>query len=342
MNKNTPLTLQHNISLKPFNTFGIEVKAAAFAEITSESQIPALLKLVNTWPGKTLFLGGGSNVLFTGYFDGLVVHIATRGIEIVDEDEEFVYVRGKAGENWDDFVRFCVDHGYGGLENLSLIPGNVGSAPIQNIGAYGVEIRDTFYMLDAIALRSGEFREFYNEECAFGYRNSVFKSKLKGLYLILSVTFRLQKKPAVNISYGSIKDQLAAMGLSADVQSIAEAVCQIRRSKLPDPEELGNAGSFFKNPVIPQTQFNKIQAEYPDIPSYPATDGVKLAAGWLIEKSGWKGHREGDAGVHTKQALVLVNYGTATGAQIVALAYKIKDSVKEKFGVDIEPEVNII
>ena len=337
-----PLEIQHNISLKPFNTFGMNVKASDFVEITDESQIPAILKLVNTYPGKILFLGGGSNLLFSGDFDGLVVHIATRGIEIVEEDEEFVYVRGKAGENWDDFVRFCVDHGYGGLENLSLIPGNVGSAPIQNIGAYGVEIRDTFYMLDAIALRSGEFREFYNEECAFGYRNSVFKSKLKGLYLILSVTFRLQKKPAVNISYGSIKDQLSAMGLSADVQSIAEAVCQIRRSKLPDPEELGNAGSFFKNPVIPHTQFNKIQAEYPDIPSYPATDGVKLAAGWLIEKSGWKGHREGDAGVHTKQALVLVNYGTATGAQIVALAYKIKDSVKEKFGVDIEPEVNII
>ena len=337
-----PLTLQHNVSLKPYNTFGMDVKAAAFTEITSESQIPALLRLVNTWPGKVFFLGGGSNVLFTGDFDGLVVHIATRGIEIVDEDEEFVYVRGKAGENWDDFVQFCVKLGYGGLENLSLIPGNVGSAPIQNIGAYGVEIKDTFYMLDAIALRSGEFREFYNQECAFGYRNSVFKSELKGLYIILSVTFRLQKKPEVNISYGSIKDQLSLMGLTADVQSISEAVCQIRRSKLPDPEELGNAGSFFKNPVIPQTQFNAIQAEYPDMPSYPAADGVKLAAGWLIEKCGWKGHREGDAGVHAKQALVLVNYGSATGAQIVALAYKIKASVKEKFGVEIEPEVNVI
>ena len=337
-----PLIIQDNISLKPYNTFGMDVKATAFTEITSESQVPALLKLVNTYPGKTLFLGGGSNVLFTGDFDGLAVHIATRGIEIVDEDEEFVYVRGKAGENWDDFVRFCVERGYGGLENLSLIPGNVGSAPIQNIGAYGVEIKDTFYMLDAIALRSGEFREFYNQECDFGYRSSVFKYELKGQYLILSVTFRLSKNPEINISYGSIKDQLSLMGLTADIQTIADAVCQIRRSKLPDPKEIGNAGSFFKNPVIPQAQFTEIQAEYPDIPSYPAKDGVKLAAGWLIEKCGWKGHREGDAGVHAKQALVLVNYGSATGAQMVALAYKIKDSVKEKFGVDIEPEVNIV
>lgn len=337
-----PLIIQENISLKPYNTFGMDVKATAFVEITSESQVPALLKLVNTYPGKTLFLGGGSNVLFTGDYDGLVVHIATRGIEIVDEDEEFVYVRGKAGENWDDFVRFCVSRGYGGLENLSLIPGNVGSAPIQNIGAYGVEIKDTFYMLDAIALRSGEFREFYNPECDFGYRSSVFKYELKGQYLILSVTFKLSKSPAINISYGSIKDQLSLMGLTADIQNIADAVCQIRRSKLPDPKEIGNAGSFFKNPVIPQTEFDRIHKEYIDMPSYPAKDGVKLAAGWLIEKCGWKGHREGDAGVHVKQALVLVNYGSATGAQMVALAYKIKDSVKEKFGVDVEPEVNIV
>lgn len=342
MTKNLPLALQHNISLKPYNTFGMDAKAATFAEITCESQIPALLKLVNTYPGKTLFLGGGSNVLFTGDFDGLVVHIATHGIEIVDEDEKFFYVRGKAGENWDDFVRFCVKHGFGGLENLSLIPGNVGSTPIQNIGAYGVEIKDTFYMLDAVALRSGEFREFLKDECAFGYRNSVFKSELKGQYLILSVTFRLSKYPDFNISYGSIKDQLSAMGLPADIQSIADAVCQIRRSKLPDPEELANAGSFFKNPVIPREQFAKLQAEHPDIPSYPAKDGVKLAAGWLIEKCGWKGYREGDAGVHAKQALVLVNYGSATGAQIVNLAHEIMDSVKQKFGVEIEPEVNII
>lgn len=342
MNKITPLTLQYDISLKPFNTFGMDVNAAAFVEITDESQLPALLKLVNTYLGEILFLGGGSNVLFTGGFDGLVVHIAIRGIEIIKEDDEFVYIRGMAGENWDDFVQFCVNHGYGGLENLSLIPGNVGSAPIQNIGAYGVEIKDTFYMLDAVALRTGEFREFFNAECAFGYRSSVFKSELKGVYLILSVTFRLCKNPAINISYGSIKDQLTAMGIPANIKSISEAVCQIRRSKLPDPEELGNAGSFFKNPVIPQLQFNKIQEEYPDIPSYPAKDGVKLAAGWLIEKCGWKGHREGDAGVHTRQALVLVNYGAATGGQIATLAYKIKDSVKEKFGVEIEPEVNII
>lgn len=281
-------------------------------------------------------------MLFTGDFNGLVVHIATRGIEIVDEDDEFVYIRGKAGENWNDFVQFCVKRNYGGLENLSLIPGNVGSAPIQNIGAYGVEIKDTFYMLDAIAVRSGEFREFFSDECDFGYRQSIFKTELKGSYIILSVTFRLHKNPGLSLSYGSIKDQLNAMGLKESVQAVSEAVISIRRSKLPDPLELGNAGSFFKNPVISNQHFNQIQALHPGIPSYPADGGVKLAAGWLIEKCGWKGFRDGDAGVHEKQALVMVNYGAANGTQILTLAHKIMDSVKTTFGVEIEPEVNIL
>lgn len=320
----------------------MDVKAAAFTEITSEDQLPALLKLVNTYSCPVLFLGGGSNLLFTGDFNGLVVHIATRGIEIVDEDDEFVYIRGKAGENWNDFVQFCVKRNYGGLENLSLIPGNVGSAPIQNIGAYGVEIKDTFYMLDAIAVRSGEFREFFSDECDFGYRQSIFKTELKGSYIILSVTFRLHKNPGLSLSYGSIKDQLNAMGLKESVQAVSEAVISIRRSKLPDPLELGNAGSFFKNPVISNQHFNQIQALHPGIPSYPADGGVKLAAGWLIEKCGWKGFRDGDAGVHEKQALVMVNYGAANGTQILTLAHKIMDSVKTTFGVEIEPEVNIL
>lgn len=320
----------------------MDVKAAAFTEITSEEQLPALLKLVNTYSGPVLFLGGGSNLLFTGDFNGLVVHIATKGIEVVDEDEDYVYVRGKAGENWNDFVQFCVTRNYGGLENLSLIPGNVGSAPIQNIGAYGVEIKDTIYMLDAIAVRSGEFREFFSDECDFGYRHSIFKTELKGSYIILSVTFRLHKNPGLSLSYGSIKDQLNAMGLKESVQAVSEAVISIRRSKLPDPLELGNAGSFFKNPVISNQHFNQIQALHHGIPSYPADGGVKLAAGWLIEKCGWKGFRDGDAGVHEKQALVLVNYGAANGTQILALAHKIMDSVKTTFGVEIEPEVNIL
>jgi len=342
MNKQIPISIQHNISLKPFNTFGMDVKAAAFTEITSEDQLPALLKFVNTYNGPVLFLGGGSNLLFTSDFDGLVVHIATRGIEVVDEDDDYVYVRGKAGENWNDFVQFCVKRNYGGLENLSLIPGNVGSAPIQNIGAYGVEIKDTFYMLDAVAVRNGEFREFFSDECDFGYRHSIFKTELKGSYIILSVTFRLHKNPGLSLSYGSIKDQLNAMGLKESVQAVSEAVISIRQSKLPDPLELGNAGSFFKNPVISNQHFNQIQALHPGIPSYPAEGGVKLAAGWLIEKCGWKGYRDGDAGVHEKQALVLVNYGAANGTQILTLAHKIMDSVKTTFGVEIEPEVNIL
>lgn len=342
MNKQIPISIQHNTSLKPFNTFGMDVKAAAFTEITSEDQLPALLKFVNTYNGPVLFLGGGSNLLFTRDFDGLVVHIATRGIEIVDEDEDYVYVRGKAGENWNDFVQFCVKRNYGGLENLSLIPGNVGSAPIQNIGAYGVEIKDTFYMLDAVAVRSGEFREFFSDECYFGYRHSIFKTELKGSYIILSVTFRLNKNPGLSLSYGSIRDQMIAMGLKESVQSVAEAVISIRQSKLPDPLEIGNAGSFFKNPVIAKEHFNQILALHPGIPSYPAEGGVKLAAGWLIEKCGWKGYRDGDAGVHEKQALVMVNYGAANGTQILTLAHKIMDSVKTTFGVEIEPEVNIL
>lgn len=342
MNKQIPISIQHNISLKPFNTFGMDVKAAAFTEITSEDQLPALLKFVNTYNEPVLFLGGGSNLLFTRDFDGLVVHIATRGIEIVDEDEDYVYVRGKAGENWNDFVQFCVKRNYGGLENLSLIPGNVGSAPIQNIGAYGVEINDTFYMLDAVAVRNGEFREFFSDECDFGYRHSIFKTDLKGSYIILSVTFRLNKNPGLSLSYGSIRDQMIAMGLKESVQSVAEAVISIRQSKLPDPLEIGNAGSFFKNPVISNQHFNQIQALHPGIPSFPAEGGVKLAAGWLIEKCGWKGYRDGDAGVHEKQALVMVNYGAANGTQILTLAHKIMDSVKTTFGVEIEPEVNIL
>lgn len=342
MNPSLSLILQHNISLKPFNTFGMDVKAAAFTEIRSEDELPSLLRIINLYPGPVLYLGGGSNMLFTGDFDGLVAKISTRGIEIVDQDDEFVYVRGMAGESWDDFVQYCVQRNFGGLENLSLIPGNVGSSPIQNIGAYGVEIKDTFYMLDAVSLRTGEFREFYAAECNFGYRSSIFKHELKGQYLILSVTFRLRKKPLPNTSYGAITAELEAMGEGPMVKSIARAVCNIRRSKLPDPLEIGNAGSFFKNPVVSPALFEELKALYPGMPAYPAENGAKIAAGWLIEQCGWKGYREGDAGVHARQSLVLVNYGNATGNQVFALAQKIIDSVRTKFNVQIEPEVNII
>jgi UDP-N-acetylmuramate dehydrogenase len=334
--------LQHNVNLKPFNTFGMDVRAAAFAEISSEEELPSLLKIVSQYTGKVLFLGGGSNILFTKDFDGLVVKISTKGIEIIDQDEDSVYVRAMAGENWDDFVQYCVQRNFGGVENLSLIPGNVGTCPIQNIGAYGVEIKDTFYMLDAVSLRSGEFREFYAEDCAFGYRDSVFKNELKGQYLILSVTFRLSRKPSLNTTYGAIVNELEAMGETQSIKSVAKAVSNIRRSKLPDPAEIGNAGSFFKNPVIGKSYFDELIALYPSMPAYPAADGVKLAAGWLIEQCGWKGYRDGDAGVHQNQALVLVNYGQAGGNQIYFLAQKIIESVKQRFGVQLETEVNII
>ncbi len=342
MNASPMISIQHNISLKPFNTFGMEVKASDFVEISSETEIPALLRLISLYEGQVLFLGGGSNMLFTGDYNGLVVKISTKGIEIVDQDDEFVYVRGLAGESWDDFVQYCVQQNFGGLENLSLIPGNVGSSPIQNIGAYGVEIKDTFYILDAVSLRTGEFREFFAHDCDFGYRSSVFKHELKGQYLILSVTFRLRKRPLLNTSYGAIPAELEAMGEEPSVKSIAKAVCNIRRSKLPDPLEIGNAGSFFKNPVVSQSQFDELKNLYPDMPAYPAENGAKLAAGWMIEQCGWKGFREGDAGVHARQALVLVNYGNATGQQVYGLAHRIIESVKEKFNVILEPEVNVV
>ncbi|MCB9014609.1 MAG: UDP-N-acetylmuramate dehydrogenase [Lentimicrobiaceae bacterium] len=342
MNTIPSLTLQHNVNLKSFNTFGMNVSALDFVEITDETQLPALLRMINQYQGKVLFMGGGSNMLFTGNFNGLVVRILTKGIEIVDQDDEFVYVRAMAGEVWDDFVQYCVRMNYGGLENLSLIPGNVGSSPLQNIGAYGAEIKDTFYMLDAVSLRTGEFREFYTDECDFGYRSSVFKHELKGQYLILSVTFRLRKNPLLNVSYGAIAAELEKMGESPSVKSIARAVCNIRRSKLPDPLEIGNAGSFFKNPVVDKAMFEKLKLAFPDMPAYQAPEGYKLAAGWLIEKCGWKGFRKGDAGVHAHQALVLVNYGNAGGIEILELSRQIIDSVSHKFNVILEPEVNII
>lgn len=342
MDSNPAITIVQNFNLKQFNTFGMDVRASEYTEIIDESQLPDLLRLIGRYDGKVLFLGGGSNVLFTSDYEGLVVRMATKGIEIVDQDDTYVYVRGMAGENWDDFVQFCVERNFGGLENLSLIPGNVGSSPIQNIGAYGVEMKDTFYMLDAVSLRTGEFREFFSDECSFGYRSSVFKHELKGQYLILSVTFRLSKRPELNTSYGAIPAEIEAMGEVPSVRSVARAVTSIRRSKLPDPLELGNAGSFFKNPVVSNQQFNEIRTAYPDIPAYAADNGTKLAAGWMIEQCGWKGYRDGDAGVHARQALVLVNFGKASGNQIYSLALQIIDSVRSKFGVDLEPEVNIL
>lgn len=342
MNKPATLPLLHNISLKSLNTFGMDVSAKDFIEISKESELPALLKTISQYPGKVMFLGGGSNVLFTRDFEGLIVKISIKGIEILEEDDDFVYIRGMAGENWDEFVQFCVDRNYGGLENLSLIPGNVGTSPIQNIGAYGVELKDTFHLCEAVSLRTGEFREFFARDCAFGYRDSVFKNELKDQYLILSVIFKLSKQPVLNTSYGAIAAELQELELEPSVKNIALSVSHIRRSKLPDPEVLGNAGSFFKNPVVGSKLAETLKSKFPDMPVYPAENGVKLAAGWLIDQCGLKGYRLDDAGVHEKQALVLVNYGQATGNDMLALANHIMETVYKKFTIRLQPEVNLI
>lgn len=336
------LTIETNVELKSLNTFGIQAKANHLIRLQSEYELPDILRYVSVYQGKVMFIGGGSNLLFTDDWNGLIVKVETKGIELLDEDDDFVYIRAQAGEIWDDLVNYCVKRGYGGLENLSLIPGTVGSSPIQNIGAYGVELKDVFYLLEAISIRTGEFREFDKEECQFGYRYSIFKGECKGAYIILSVVLKLTKRPALNLSYGAIRDEIERLHLPLDIESISKAITNIRRSKLPDPSELGNAGSFFKNPVINEKQFNALKAVYPEIKYFTADSGYKLAAGWLIEGCGWKGYREGDVGVHKNQALVLVNYGNATGSQIKALAEKISVSVFEKFGVQLEPEVNII
>jgi UDP-N-acetylmuramate dehydrogenase len=292
-----------------------------------------------------LFLGGGSNVLLTKNQDALVVKISIPGISIVQEDADFVWVKGGAGVVWDEFVQFTVDRAWSGLENLSLIPGTVGAAPMQNIGAYGVEIKDTFESLEALNLKTLEIEVFDAKACAFGYRESFFKRAGKGQYLINSVTFKLAKKPSVKTSYGAIQEVLATKGISQpSIREVADAVIEIRQSKLPDPKEIGNSGSFFKNPTVSASEAARLISENPGIPHYPVegSSDVKFPAGWFIEKAGWKGFRRGDAGVHAKQALVLVNYGEAKGDEILALSEEIKKSILDTFGVVLETEVNIL
>jgi UDP-N-acetylmuramate dehydrogenase len=290
-----------------------------------------------------LILGGGSNILLTRNVDGLVLKIDINGVDEVKEDGTHVYVKAGAGENWHEFVEHTIKRNWGGLENLSLIPGNVGAAPIQNIGAYGAELKDVFYELEAYDRKGKKVYSFGVNDCKFSYRDSIFKSAEKGRYIILNVTFILNKNPVLNTSYGAIREELKKMGVSSPtIGDVSQAVIKIRRSKLPDPAEIGNAGSFFKNPVVDQALFLSLLSKYPDIPAYPHEDqSVKLAAGWLIEQCGLKGYRKGDAGVHNKQALVLVNYGKATGKEIFELSEKIAASVKKKFGVHLEREVNV-
>ena len=333
--------IQTNKNLKEYNTFGISVKAEMFAVFSSIEELKQILSFRND--KKLLVLGGGSNLLLTKDFDGLVIKNEIKRFEVIEETASEVIVESGAGENWHEFVLNCIDKGFGGIENLSLIPGSVGASPMQNIGAYGVEIKDVFESLSAYHIASGEIHYFDKTKCEFGYRESIFKNKVKGEYIILTVTFRLTKNPTINSSYGAINEQLKVMGIQApSIKELSAAVIAIRQSKLPDPKIIGNAGSFFKNPTVEIALLEQIQKNYPDIPNYPALNGRKLAAGWLIEKAGWKGRTLGNYGVHKLQALVLVNYGNCTGQEIFDLSSQIIQDVFEKFGVLLEREVNIL
>lgn len=332
--------MQPHFSLKEFNTFGIAAEADRFARFADKGELAALISELS---GDTpLILGGGSNMLLTAD-PKVVLKNDIKGKELVGEDADYWYVRVGAGENWHAFVQHCIGQGWAGLENLSLIPGNVGAAPMQNIGAYGVELKDAFHSLEAFHLKERTLETFSANACAFGYRESVFKGKFKGQFAIMNVTFRLSKIPRFHVTYGAISQELEKMGVKdLSIQAVSEAVINIRTAKLPDPQKLGNAGSFFKNPTVPEGHYQELKARFPELVAYPLEGGYKLAAGWLIEQCGWKGFREGDAGVHAKQALVLVNYGNATGKQLFNLSERVLKSVEQQFGVRLEREVNII
>ena len=337
--------MKTNVSLKPYNSFGFDAVAKEFVEINAVDDLQTLIKSGALKGQKTLILSGGNNILFQNeMFDGIVVYINTKGIEILKEDGNDVVVRAQAGEDWPDYVRYCVGKGWHGVENLAHIPGKVGAAPVQNIGAYGMELKDSFVQCEAMNLASGEKRVFAKEECRFGYRESIFKGELKGQYVITSVDFLLKKEAPLHLEYGNIKAYLEQNGIEGPtLQQLHDAICAIRDAKLPDVRQIGSAGSFFKNPVISAEQFEALQQPYPNIPHYPDTDGmVKVPAGWLIEHCGWKGWRDEHVGVYEKQALVLVHYGGGKGSDIVDLALKIQDSVEAKFGIWISPEVNFV
>jgi UDP-N-acetylmuramate dehydrogenase len=337
-----------NYSLKQLNTFGIDVKAQYFATFHTIAELIELINKAKANKWKTLILGGGSNVLFTQNFEGIVLQNGLKGIEIVRQENEWTWVKAAAGENWNELVLWTIQNNFAGLENLSLIPGCVGAAPMQNIGAYGTELKDVFDELEAVEIATGNLKIFNNSACRFGYRESIFKHELKNQFVITAVTFKLKN---LNVSpyykfktdYGDIQAKLSEMQVNElSLKAVSNAVIAIRQSKLPDPKELGNAGSFFKNPVVAKTLFEKIKEHYPLAPSYPADNNqVKVPAGWLIEQCGWKGKKIGNTGAHAKQALVLVNYGNASGDEIWKCAKAIQQSVFEKFGITIEPEVNV-
>lgn len=337
------IIVKEHFPLQSYNTFHFSIEARYFCSLSQADELRLLSthQLVKT--GKFCVMGGGSNLLFTGDYDGLVVHVCNQGIEVLSADNHSVTIKVAAGENWHEFVSYCVENGYGGIENLSLIPGNVGSCPIQNIGAYGVEVKDAIQSVEVFDLQQNKFYQMLAAECEFGYRESIFKRKLKGKCIVWSVTFKLNLQHKLNIDYGAISDELKREGITTPgIADVSRIVCNIRRSKLPDPEIMGNAGSFFKNPAISWQRAEQLKARFPEIIMYQQSNGlVKLAAGWLIEQCGWKGFREGDAGVHSKQALVLVNYGKATGKEILTLAGNIQRSVFDRYGVELEMEVNI-
>lgn len=332
-----------HFGLYPFNTFGMDVEAAYFSAIRKEEDLPDL-KSHDAYKHGIFVLGGGSNILFTQNVPQWVIRNEIKGVEKIKEDEQHVWIKAGAGEVWHLFVLYCVDHGYAGIENLSLIPGTVGAAPIQNIGAYGIEVKNVIESVRFFNIETSTFETYSNTDCQFGYRDSIFKRLLKNRIVITSVIFKLNKQPVFNTSYGNIQQELDAKGIKElSIKAISDAVISIRSSKLPDPKIIGNAGSFFKNPEISTDQFNAIKTDYPNIPGYKINDHtIKVPAGWMIEQCGWKGFRENDYGVHQHQALVLVNYSKARGAQIAALSDKIITSVHDKFGIDLEREVQIV
>ena len=335
------MQIHEDFSLLSYNTFRIDVKARYFSTFSNTDELSEHTTHDSRFT--TFILGGGSNILFTKDHNGAILKNEIKGIELQHEDADHVYVKVGAGENWHQFVLHCIDHNWAGVENLSLIPGNVGASPIQNIGAYGVELDEVFWSLEAFHLSERKIHTFTATDCEFGYRDSVFKNKYKDEFAILSVTFQLKKKPTYHIGYGAITEELEKMGVKdLSIKAVSQAVINIRSSKLPDPQKIPNAGSFFKNPEVSTEKYEALKTEFPNIVAYPLVkETIKLAAGWMIEQCGWKGYRKGDAGCHAKQALVLVNYGNATGKEIYDLSEEILQSVKEKFGVLLEREVNI-
>jgi UDP-N-acetylmuramate dehydrogenase len=337
------MQIQTNFSLKNYNTFGIEAKAKQFVAVHNLAELQAILK--NHSSEKKFILGGGSNMLLTQDIDALVIHIDLKGKKIIKENDDFVWVESQAGEVWHEFVLWTIDQNFGGLENMSLIPGNVGTTPVQNIGAYGAEIKDSFVSCDAMNIETQEVKTFTKDECKFGYRESIFKQEVKDKYIITSVVFKLKKHShIINIYYGDIKAELAKNNVETPtIKDVSNAVIAIRNTKLPNPKELGNSGSFFKNPVISKELFEKVQAKFPEVKHFEVSPTeVKVPAGWLIENAGLKGYRNGDAGVHKNQALVLVNYGNATGQDILNLSKYVQKTIFDKYGIEIEAEVNVI